>query len=82
MLSVKYYLISPQQVYNILLALFCLNCSTFDVLQAPMWAKKTKLKIQNVKFIMGIAFNKVGPVELIPGIKVHLTPDDRRHPPY
>ena len=63
MLSVKYYLISPQQAYNILLAFYWLNCSTFDVLQVPMCAKKTKLKIQNLKFIMCIAFNKVVPVE-------------------
>ena len=67
MLSVKYYLISPQQAYNILLALYCLNCSTFDVPQFVMCAKKTKFKIQNLKFIMCIAFNKVGPVELIQG---------------
>ena len=31
MLSVKYYLISPQQAYSILLALYCRNCSTFNV---------------------------------------------------
>ena len=65
MLPVKYYLISPQQGYNILLALYCLNCSTFDVPQVQMCAKKTKFKIQNMKFIMCIVFNKVGPVELI-----------------
>ena len=82
MLSVKYYLISLQQAYNILLALYCLNCSTFDVPQVPMCAKKTKFKIQTLKFIMCIAFNKVGPVELIPRIKVHLSPGDRRHPSY
>ena len=63
MLSVKYYLISPQQAYNILLALFCINCSTFDVPQVPMGAKKTKLK--TLKFIMCISFNKVSPVQLI-----------------
>ena len=44
MLSMKYYLISPQQAYNILLALYWLNCSTFDVPQVPMYAKKDKLK--------------------------------------
>ena len=65
MLSVKYYLISPQQAYNILLALYCLNCSTFDVPQVPMCAKKTKLKFKVLKFIMCIAFNKVSPVQLI-----------------
>ena len=65
MLSVKYYLISLQQVYNIFLALYCLNCSTFDVPQVPMCAKKTKLKIKNLKFIMCISFNKVSPVQLI-----------------
>ena len=65
MLSVKYYLISPQQAYNILLALFCNNCSTFDVPQVPMGAKKTKLKIKNLKFIMCISFNKVSPVQLV-----------------
>ena len=59
MLSVKYYLISPQQAYNILLALYCLNCSTFEVPQVQMCAIKTKLKI------MCISFNKVSPVQLI-----------------
>ena len=34
------------------------------------------LKIQNLKFIMCIAFNKVGPVEPIPRIKVHLSQGD------
>ena len=65
MLSVKYYLISLQQAYNIFLAFYCLNCSTFDVPQVPMCAKKTKLKIQNLKVIMCISFNKVSPVQLI-----------------
>ena len=65
MLSVKYYLISPQQAYNIFLALYCPNYSTFDVLQVPMCAKKTKLKIKHLKFIMCISFNKVSPVQLI-----------------
>ena len=76
MLSVKYYLISPQQAYNILLALYCLNCSTFDVPQVPMCAKKRKLKTKNLKFILCISFNKDGPVELIPRIKVHLIQGD------
>ena len=40
------YRISPQQAYNILLALYCLNCSTFDVPQEPMRAKKTKLNFK------------------------------------
>ena len=44
MLSVKYYLISLQQAYNIFLALYGLNCSTFDVPQVPICAKNTKLK--------------------------------------
>ena len=65
MLSVKYYLISQQQAYNILLALFCINCNTFNVPQVPMCAKKTKLKIKNLKFIMCISFIKVSPVQLI-----------------
>ena len=65
MLSVKYYLISLQQAYNIFLAFYCLNCSTFDVPQVPMCAKKTKLKIKNLKFIMCISFNKISPVQLI-----------------
>ena len=59
MLSVKYYLISPQQAYNILLALFCINCSTLDVPQVPMCAKKTKLIIKNFKFIMCISFMEI-----------------------
>ena len=63
MMSVKYYLISPQQAYNILLALYCHTCSTLDVSQVPMCAKKDK--IQNLKFIMCISFNKVSPVKLI-----------------
>ena len=65
MLSVKYYLISLQQAYNIFLALYCLNCSTVDVPQVPMCTKKTKLKIKSLKFIMCISFNKVCPVQLI-----------------
>ena len=65
MLSVKYYLISLQLAYNIFLAFYCLNCSTFDVPQVPMYAKKTKLKIKNLKFIICISFNKVSPVQLI-----------------
>ena len=65
MLSVKYYLISLQQAYNIFLALYCLNCSTFDVPQVPMCAKKTKLKIKNLKFIMRISFYTDSPVQLI-----------------
>ena len=65
MLSVKYYFISPQYSFNILLALYCLNCSSYVVPKVPMCAKKTKFKIQNLKFIMCIAFNKVSPVELI-----------------
>ena len=64
MLSVKYYLISLQQAYNILVALYCLNCSTFNVPQVPMCAKKTKFSTQNLQFIMCITFNKVGPVQL------------------
>ena len=66
MLSVKYYFISLQQAYNIFLALdlYCLNCSTFDVPQVPMCAKKTKLKIKNLKFIMCVSFNKLSPVQL------------------
>ena len=48
MLSVKYSF-SPQQAYNILLPLYCLNCSTSKVPQVPMCAKKTQLKIQNSK---------------------------------
>ena len=44
MLSVKYYLISPQQAYNILLAVYCLKYSTFDVPQVPMCTKKAKFK--------------------------------------
>ena len=48
MLSLIYYIISPQQAYNILLDLYCLNCSTFDVPQVPVCAKKTKLKIKNL----------------------------------
>ena len=44
MLSVIYYLISPQQAYNILLALYCLNCSTFDIPQVPICAKKGKMQ--------------------------------------
>ena len=64
MLSVKYYLISLQQAYYIFLALCCLNCSTFDVLQVPMCAKKAK-KIKNLKFIMRISFNKVSPIQRI-----------------
>ena len=44
MMSVKYYLISPQQAYNILLALYCLTYSTLDVSQVPMCAKKDKIK--------------------------------------
>ena len=62
MMSVKYYLISPQQAYNILLALYCLTCSTLDVSQVPMCAKKDKIK--NLK-LMCISFNKVSPVQLI-----------------
>ena len=62
MMSMKYYLISPQHAFNILLTLYCLNCSTFIIHQVPMCAKKTKFKIQNLKFIMCIAFNKVSPV--------------------
>ena len=65
MLSVKYYIISPQQAYNIFLALYCLNCSTFNVSQVPMCVKKTQLKIKNLKFIMCFSFNKVSPVQLI-----------------
>ena len=68
MLSERYYLISLQQAYNILLALYCLNCNTFDVTQVPMCAKKTKLKIKNLEIIMYryISFlNKVSPVQLI-----------------
>ena len=61
MLSVKYYLISPQQAYNILLALFCINCRTFDVPQVPMGAKKTKIKIKNFE----IYYVQVSPVQLI-----------------
>ena len=49
MMPVTYHLISPQQAYNVLLALYCLNCSTFDVPQLPVCAKKTKLKIKNLK---------------------------------
>ena len=64
MLSVKYYLISLQQAYSIFLALYCLNCSTFDVPRVPMCAKKTKLKIKNLKFIMCLSFNKLSPVQL------------------
>ena len=83
MLSVKYYLISPQQAYSILLALFCINCSTLDVPQVPMCAKKTKLIIKNLKFIMCISFNKVIVcTTYIPRIKVHLSRGDRRHPLY
>ena len=44
MMSVKYYLISLQQAYNILLALYRLTCSTLDVSQVPMCAKKDKIK--------------------------------------
>ena len=56
MLSVKYYLISAQQAYNILLTLYCLNCDTFDVPQVSMCAKKdtiknSKLEIDYVHFI-------------------------------
>ena len=80
MLSVKYYLISPQQAYSTLLALYCINYSTFDVAEVPMCAKKDK--IQNLKFIMCIAYNKVGPVGLIPRIKVHFSQGDRRHLSY
>ena len=65
MLSVKYYLISPEHAFNILLALYCLNCSTFIVPQVPMCPKKAILTIQNLKFIMCVAFNKVSPVQLI-----------------
>ena len=65
MLSVKYYLILLQQAYNIFLALYCLHCSAFDVTQVPMCAKKTELKIKNLKFIMCISFYKVSPVQLI-----------------
>ena len=65
MLSVKYYLISPKQAYKVLLALYCPNCSTFDVSQLPWCVKKTKLKIKNLKFIMYISFNKVSPIQLI-----------------
>ena len=64
MLSVKYYPISLQQAYNIFLALYCLNCSTFDVPQVPK-CQKTKLKIKNLNFIMSISFNKVSPVQPI-----------------
>ena len=65
MLSVKYYLISPQHAYNTLLALYCLNCSTFDVFKVPNVRKKDKkLKIKNLKLIMCISFNKVSPVQL------------------
>ena len=46
-MSVKYYLISPQQAYNILLALYCLNCNTFDVPQVPMFAKKQNAKLKS-----------------------------------
>ena len=67
MLSLKYDLFSLQQAYNNFLALllYCLNSSTFDVPQVPMCAKKTKYKIQNLKFIMCTSFNKVSPVQLI-----------------
>ena len=84
MLSVKYCLILPQQAYNILLILYCLDCSTFDVPQVSMCEIKTKFKIENLKFIMCISFNKVSPVQLImtPRIKVHLSQGDRCHPCY
>ena len=66
MLPVKYYLISPQYVSVFYcLYLHCLNCSTFVVPQVPMCEKKTKFKIQNLKFIMYIASNKVSHVQLI-----------------
>ena len=82
MLSDEYYLISPQQAYNIFLVLYCLNCSTFDVPQVPMCAKKTKSKIKHLKFIMCISLNKSSPVQLItyiPRIKVHSSQGERRH---
>ena len=44
MLSVKYYLISPQHAFNILLALYCLNCSTFVALKYQS-ANNSKLEI-------------------------------------
>ena len=45
MLSVKYYLRHNNRLtINILLALYCLNCSTIDILQLPMFAKKDKIK--------------------------------------
>ena len=64
MLSVKYYLISLQHAFSILVALYCLNCSIFVVPQVPMCSKKTKLKIRNLKFVMCVTFNKVSPVQL------------------
>ena len=67
MLSVKYYLISPQQAYNILLACFCII--KLQHIRRPSSAsvrkKKTKLKIKNLRFIMCISFNKVSPAQLI-----------------
>ena len=80
MLSVKYYFISLQQAYNIFLALYCPNCSTFDIPQVPMCAKKTKLNIRNLKFIMCISFKPC--TTYIQRIKVHLSQEDRRHPSY
>ena len=65
MLSLKYYIVSLQQAYNIFLALYCLNSSTFNIPQVPMCTKKTKYTIQNLKFIMCTSFNKVSPVQLI-----------------
>ena len=64
MLSVKYYLISPQQAYNILLyiALIAIHSTSLKCQCAP---KKTLLKIQNLKLIMCISFNKAGRVQLI-----------------
>ena len=68
MLSVKHYLISPQQAYNILLALYCLNCSTFTSPKCQCMQRRQNSKFKTSKFIMCImciSFNKVSPVQII-----------------
>ena len=47
MLTVKYYFISPEQAYSILLASYCPNCNTFDVPQVPK-RQNSKLEIYYV----------------------------------
>ena len=67
--------ISPQYVYNILLALYSLIAAIFDILQMPMCQQETNLKVKNLEIHR--VFHLIQLHFCIPRTKVHLS-----HPPY